>query len=166
MMHATAMRLRDYHRADFQLIWELDQECFPPGIAYSRSELRAFLSQKAAETIVAEREGRVLAFVLGLRRSHAGGHVITLDVAASVRRQGLGEQLLVELERRFRAAGVKRVQLETAVTNGTAIAFYERLGYRKVSYLDRYYGPGLHAWKMAKTLDGTGQRTTTPSPRE
>ena len=29
-MHATAMRLRDYHRADFQLIWELDQKCFPP----------------------------------------------------------------------------------------------------------------------------------------
>jgi ribosomal-protein-alanine N-acetyltransferase len=166
MMHATAMRLRDYHRADFQLIWELDQECFPPGIAYSRSELRAFLSRKAAETIVAERDGRVVAFVLGWRRSHAEGHVITLDVAASVRRQGLGQQLLVELERRFRAAGVKRVQLETAVTNMRAIAFYERLGYQKVAHLDRYYGPGLHAWKMAKTLDGTGQPTTAPSPRE
>jgi hypothetical protein len=34
MMHAIAMRLRDYHRVDFQLIWELDQACFPPGIAY------------------------------------------------------------------------------------------------------------------------------------
>ena len=165
-MDPKPMRFREYRRSDFGWTWELDQECFPPGIAYSRSELRAFLSQKAAETIVAERDGRVVAFVLGWRRSNTEGHVITLDVAVSARRQGLGRQLLVELERRFRAVGVKRVQLETAVTNRTAIAFYERLGYRKVAHLDRYYGLGLHAWKMAKTLDGTGQRTITPSPRE
>jgi ribosomal-protein-alanine N-acetyltransferase len=165
-MDPKPMRLRDYRRSDFEVIWELDQECFPPGIAYSRSELRAFLSQKAAETIVAERDGRVVAFVLGWRRSHTEGHVITLDVAASVRRHGLGQRLLGELERRFRAAGVKRVQLEAAVGNKSAIAFYEHLGYRKVAHLDRYYGPGLHAWKMAKTLDDTGPCTTIPDRRE
>jgi hypothetical protein len=44
--------------------------------------------------------------------------------------------------------------------------YYERLGYQKVAHLDRYYGPGLHAWRMAKTLDGTGQPPTAPSPRE
>jgi hypothetical protein len=43
-MGAGAMRVREYHPADFESIWELDQACFPPGIAYSRSELRAFLS--------------------------------------------------------------------------------------------------------------------------
>jgi GNAT superfamily N-acetyltransferase len=102
------MRLRDYHRSDFELVWELDQECFPPGIAYSRSELRAFLSQKTAEAIVAERDGRVVGFVLVWRRSGIDGHVITLDVAASARRQGLGRRLLVELERRFRAAAKRR----------------------------------------------------------
>ena len=157
-MHARAMRLRDYHRSDFELVWELDQECFPPGIAYSRSELRAFLSQKTAEAIVAERDGRVVGFVLGWRRSGIDGHVITLDVATSARRQGLGRRLLGELERRFQVAGVKRVQLETAVANSTAIAYYQRLGYRKVAHLERYYGRGLHAWKMAKTLDGEQAR--------
>jgi ribosomal-protein-alanine N-acetyltransferase len=164
MMPASAMRLRDYQRSDFELVWELDQECFPPGIAYSRSELRAFLSQKTAEAIVVERDERVVGFVLGWRRSGTDGHVITLDVAASARRQGLGRRLLVELECRFRAAGVKRVQLETAVVNSTAIAFYERLGYRKIAHLDRYYGRGRHAWKMAKTLDG-GQGPTPSSSR-
>lgn len=131
---------------------ELDQACFPPGIAYSRSELRAFLSRKSAETIVAEREGRILAFVLGWRRSPTDGYVVTLDVAASARRRGLGRQLLAEIEGRFRAAGVKRVQLETAVANTTAIVFYERLGYRKVAQLAGYYGPGLDAWRMEKAL--------------
>jgi ribosomal-protein-alanine N-acetyltransferase len=154
MLDANPMLFRDYRRSDLESMLELDRECFPPGIAYSRSELQAFLSRKTAETIVVERGGRIVAFVLGWRRSAPEGHVITLDVAASARRQGLGRQLLVELEGRFRAAGVKRVQLETAVTNTIAIGFYERLGYRKVGRLRSYYGPGLHAWKMEKPLDG------------
>jgi len=146
------MLLRDYRRSDFETMWELDQACFPPGIAYSRSELRGFLSLEAAETIVAETHGRVVAFVIGWRRRRDTGHVITLDVAAAVRRRGLGRQLVVELERRFRAAGVTRIELETALTNTAAIAFYERLGYRKVAKLAGYYGPGSHAWKMEKAV--------------
>lgn len=143
---------RDYRRSDLEPMWALDQECFPPGISYSRSELRAFLSRRTAETIVAESEGRIVAFVLGWRRSRTEGHVITLDVTASARRQGLGRRLMVELENRFRAAAVQRVQLETAATNTIAIGFYERLGYRKVAERRSYYGPGLHAWKMEKAL--------------
>lgn len=146
------MLLRDFHRSDFESMWRLDQECFAPGIAYSRSELRAFLSQKTEETIVAESKGRIVGFVIGWRRSRIEGHVITLDVAPSARRQGLGRRLMVELERRFCAAGVRRVRLETAVTNTAAIVFYERLGYRKVARLAGYYGPGLHAWKLEKNL--------------
>jgi ribosomal-protein-alanine N-acetyltransferase len=148
----AAMRLRDYRPSDFESIWDLDQACFPPGIAYSRSELRTFLSQKGAETIVAERDGHVVAFVLGWRRRRTEGHVITLDVAAAARRQGLGRRLLSEFERRLRDAGVTRVQLETAIANKTAIAFYERLGYRRVARLEGYYGPGQPAWRMAKAL--------------
>lgn len=154
-MGATRMLLRDCRPSDFESMWELDQECFPSGIAYSRSELRAFLSRKTAEAIVVESDGRIVAFVLGWRRSRTEGHVITLDVATSARRQGLGRRLMVELERRFRAAGVRRVQLETAATNTIAIGFYERLGYRTVAQLPSYYGPGLHAWSMQKALDGS-----------
>lgn len=142
-------------------MWKLDQECFPSALAYSRSELRAFLSQKTAQTIVAERDGRVVGFVLGWRRSQVDGHVITLDVTASARRQGVGRRLLTELEARFRAAGVRRVQLETSVSNTSAIAFYEGLGYRKASRLAGYYGPGLHAWRMEKALDGEWHRRCT-----
>lgn len=147
--------LRDYRPADFESMWALDQECFPPGIAYSRAELRAFLAGKRAETIVAERDGHVLGFVLGRRRGGMrDGHVITLDVAGAARRHGLGRRLLVELERRFRASGVERIELEVAVENTPAIAFYQRLGYQKVADLAGYYGPGQHAWKMAKALGG------------
>jgi [ribosomal protein S18]-alanine N-acetyltransferase len=155
LVDADGLFFRGYHHSDFQSMWELDQECFPPSIAYSRSELRAFLARKTAHTIVVARQGRVIAFVLGGQRSRTEGHVITLDVTASARRQGLGRRLMLELESRFRAAGVKRVQLETAATNTTAIAFYEGLSYRRVARLRSYYGPGLHAWSMEQTLEGS-----------
>jgi ribosomal-protein-alanine N-acetyltransferase len=137
-------------------MWALDQECFPPGIAYSRSELRAFLAPRTAEAIVAERGGRLVGFVLGWRRGRAQGQVITLDVAAPARRQGLGRRLLGALEERFRAAGVRRMRLEVATTNTAALAFYARLGYRRVASLAGYYGPGLPAWRMEKPLGGAG----------
>jgi ribosomal protein S18 acetylase RimI-like enzyme len=92
--------------------------------------LRAFLSLRRAETIVAEREGHIVAFVLGWRRSRTDAHVITLDVAAPVRRHRLGRRLLLALERRFRAAGV-----------------------RPRAARDGGREHGLHAWKMDKALD-------------
>ncbi len=154
-MGASRMRFRDYRPSDLESMWQLDRECFPPGIAYSRSELRAFASRKTAETIVVEREGRIVAFVLGWRPRRTEGHVITLDVTAAARQRGLGRRLMAALEDRFRAAGVRRVALETAATNTIAIDLYERLGYRKVARLPSYYGGGLHAWKMEKALDGS-----------
>jgi ribosomal-protein-alanine N-acetyltransferase len=151
------MRLRDYRPADFDELWRLDQRCFPPGIAYSRSELRAGLALPTAEAIVAEHEGRVVAFVLGSRPRRADAHLITLDVDASVRRRGLGRRLLTAIEDRFRRAGVRRISLETAADNTAAISLYERLGYRKRRYVAGYYGPGLDAWRMDKRVDSRGE---------
>lgn len=145
--------VRAYRPSDLESMWRLDQECFPPGIAYSRAELRAFLSRKGAETIVVEREGQIVGFVLGWRAGRTVGQVVTLDVTGPARRQGLGRRLMAAIERRFRAAGLTRVQLETAVTNANAIGLYERLGYRRIAQLRSYYGPGLHAWRMEKALD-------------
>jgi ribosomal-protein-alanine N-acetyltransferase len=150
-----AIVLREARSDDFEPMWRLDQECFVPDVAYSRGELRAFLRRNTAETIVADRDGHIVGFVLGWRGNHATGHVGTLDVAPSARRHGVGRRLLLELERRFRAAHAARMQLEVAVTNTTAITFYEGLGYRKTAHLPGYYGRGLHAWKMGKALDAS-----------
>jgi ribosomal-protein-alanine N-acetyltransferase len=170
MIGPNQLLFRGYRRADFESMWKLDQACFPSGIAYSKSELRAFLSAKTAETIVVERDGRIVAFVIGWRRGRTEGHVITLDVTTAARRQGLGRRLMTALEARFRAAGITRMRLETAVTNTVAVSFYEALGYRRAARLRSYYGPRLDAWSMQKELDsppthpaGDPARTARPS---
>ena len=46
--------LRSYVPADFEKLYEIDQACYEPEIAYSRRELRNYLRFPGAECVVAE----------------------------------------------------------------------------------------------------------------
>lgn len=143
--------LRDYRPTDFEPIWQLDQICFSPEIAYTRQELRLFLEHPGALTLVAEDNGEVQGFMLThVHKRH--GHVITIDVRETQRRTGLGSRLLEATEERLRGAGKTAVTLEVAVDNLPALKFYKRHGFTLVKTIPRYYSNGLDALRMAKTL--------------
>ena len=48
--------IRAYRAADFQRLWQIDQLCFPPGIAYTQMDLTGFITRRNAITLVAELE--------------------------------------------------------------------------------------------------------------
>jgi hypothetical protein len=48
------LTIRDFKTSDFEALWRIDQTCFPPGISYSRAELRLYLRRRASFTLVAE----------------------------------------------------------------------------------------------------------------
>jgi [ribosomal protein S18]-alanine N-acetyltransferase len=132
---------RELDAADLEAAWELDQECFEPGIAYSRVELRSFLTRPSAIAIGADASGRLVGFAIAERRGRRG-HVITIDIAESARRRGLGRRLFGELLRRLEAAGAREVRLEVDVRNAPAVRFYEGLGFERKRTLRGYYGRG------------------------
>jgi len=151
--------------ADSARLWALDQRCFPPGIAYSESEIRAVLLQGARgfhATIddpceVAVEKCRATtappaAFILSLLHRRRG-HIITLDVAPEHRRRGLGLALMRAAEAHFRALGAVGMRLEAAVDNQAARQFYARLGYRETRSLPDYYAPGQHGLLLLKSWD-------------
>ncbi len=142
---------RDYRPDDLNRLWELDQQCFPPGIAYSRVELMHYIRRHGAFTVIAESSDDLAGFMVGesLRRR---GHVITIDVAKPFRRQGLGSRLMDEAEARFRQAGCEVALLETAVNNMGAIAFYKRRGYVVLKTIPRYYAGNLDALLLGRRL--------------
>ena len=86
--------IRQYEAKDFAALHKLDQTCFPAGIAYSKFSLQYFLGLPAADCLVAEDAKRITGFILAETNAPLA-HVITLDVAASQRRAGLGSLLLV-----------------------------------------------------------------------
>ena len=143
--------LRPYNSEDLETMYQLDQECYPPGIAYSRRELKWYLRLPGADCLVAEQGGALTGFIVTEREDDLG-HIITLDVAESQRRRGVGSALLAAAEARMLEAGVRRVSLETATDNAPAVAFWKKHGYRTVAVLKNYYMDKLDAYEMHKRL--------------
>lgn len=157
--YGVAFVIRDFKPEDFETLWRLDQECFPPGISYTRQELKIYIRRRGAFTLVAEDrdnaqsdgdEGSVKGFIVA--QGGTTGHIITIDVSKSARRSGVGSRLLAAAEKRLQASGSEAVSLETAVDNSAALAFYKRHGYSIVRIWPRYYSNGVDALVLSKNL--------------
>ncbi len=146
--------LRVYRPEDFEQLYEIDQACYPPGVAYSRRTLRWFLGLRGADCVVAEGEKKILGFIVSHRKGPEA-HIITIDVLEPHRRHGVGSTLLREAESRLAARGVSAVSLETATDNAAAVAFWQKHGYRTRSLLKDYYPGRLNAFSMTKALTGS-----------
>jgi [ribosomal protein S18]-alanine N-acetyltransferase len=153
---SVPITLRDVRDGEFQLLWQLDQECFPRGIAYSQRELRQYMDAPATFTIVAEANATkapaIAGFLVGQRHKRGLGHVVTIDVNPRFRREGVGTLLMQAAEQRLHSEGCHAIFLETAVDNSSAISFYKRLGYSILRTLPRYYMGDLDAFLMGKSL--------------
>lgn len=162
--------IRDFHSDEFEVLWRIDQQCFSPGIAYSRPELAAYIRMAGAFTLVAEaqaegveqprtplefRQGEacgVVGFIVARLNARRAGHIITIDVLAEGRRSGIGSALLHAAEQRLRSAGCGSVRLETAVNNTSALIFYKRHQYSVTRTIPHYYADGVDAFVMRKDL--------------
>jgi [ribosomal protein S18]-alanine N-acetyltransferase len=164
---AAPLHLREYLPEDLKELSEIDQQCFPPGIAYDRRELAAYIQRPDTLTLIAEatssraKRGETIApvgpsviagFIVARKLKGEIGHVITIDVLPQARRSGLGSQLMAEAERRLQTAGCHAMFLEVAVNNLAAIQFYKRRGYFVLKTIPRYYQGELDALLMMKRL--------------
>ena len=149
----TAMKitLRDYAPADFEELYQIDQQSFEPAIAYSRRQLREYLDIEGAECIVAESGGKIAGFIV-TAHERGVGNVVTIDVQPAYRHQSMGTLLLAEAERRLAVNGVTSIEIETATDNVSAIAFWKKHGYRNRGVIRNYYPNGRDAFSMTKTL--------------
>ncbi|MGH9501308.1 MAG: GNAT family N-acetyltransferase [Terriglobales bacterium] len=162
--------LRDFRHEEFETLWRIDQQCFAPGISYSRLELSTYLRRPGAFALVADSsevgnagtlngnpaEDRSSAITVGFIVAETGsrgiGHVITIDVIPQARTRGIGSQLLQASEDRLRAAHCHALILESAVDNKAALSFYKRHRYTVIGTLPRYYSNGVDAFVLKKDL--------------
>ncbi len=143
--------LRPYTPEDFESLYEIDQACYAAGIAYSRPELRAYLRFPNADCLIATIRGKPVGFCLTAYRENRG-HIITIDVLEAYRRHKIGTRLLEAVESRLAKSGVREVILETATENHSAIAFWEKHGYRIRGIWKGYYPGGRDAYAMIKSI--------------
>ncbi len=169
--------LRDFRHEEFETLWRIDQQCFAPGISYSRLELATYLQRPGAFVLVADSSEvdapsessshkqpskTAVGFIVAETGSRGHGHIITIDVLRHVRGVGVGSQLLQAAEHRLRGGGCHAVVLETAVDNKAGLSFYKRHRYTVIKTLPRYYANGVDAFVMKKDLLSPAQPANLP----
>src|SRR5258707_6540044 len=123
-----AITTRQYEAKDFARLHKLDQECFPPGISYSKWSLHYYLSLPGADCMVAEDGKQIAGFILA-EENPPLGHIITLDVAERYRRGGVGTMLLREMEQHFAFQGVQAGVVGKSVGDKNRDSVLEPAGY-------------------------------------
>ena len=147
----TKISLRPYTPEDFEALYEIDQACYAADVAYTRPEMHAYLRFPGADCLIAAIRRKPVGFCLTSHRENRG-HIITIDVLEAYRRHKIGSRLLEAVESRLAKSGVSEVILETATENHSAIAFWEKHGYRTRGIWKGYYPGGRDAYAMIKSI--------------
>lgn len=134
-------------------LYEIEMECFKKE-AFTRQQIARLLQNSNSISLVAKENGNIIGFIIGALSMENGnlvGHILTIDVAPSHRRKGVGIRLLQEIEKIFKSRQVKICRLEAREDNIAALNLYQKLGYKRVGKLKYYYG-NAHGILLEKTL--------------
>lgn len=88
--------------------------------------------------LVAEEEHRILGYI-GMYLSIDEGEITNVAVAPDARRQGVGQELLLQIKREAKQRAVGRLVLEVRTSNEGAIALYEKNGFSVAGVRKGFY---------------------------
>jgi ribosomal-protein-alanine acetyltransferase len=133
--------------------YEIEKQCFERE-AFTKQQIAYLLTDYNAIGLVARVNGEIAGFVIGridVGRNMSFGHILTVDIEPSHRRKGIAQKLLHEIEAIFIGRGIKECRLEVREDNVAASNLYQKLGYKKVGKLEKYYGDA-HGLYLKKNL--------------
>ncbi len=134
-------------------LYEIEKQSFQEE-AFSKQEISYLLTDYNAISLVARVNSEIVGFIIGrieIARGALYGHIFTLETLPSHRREGVAEKLLRELEAAFKRKGAIESRLEVREDNVAAISLYQKLGYKSVGKLEKYYG-NAHGLYFKKCL--------------
>ena len=130
-MLALWLHLVDHHR-----VLSPDYPVLPGIAAVITSEIRRARERGSCRLIVADLEGRLVAFLFAEVESGPGpsgepspAWVHELWVEPEQREQGVAAQLLAESDAFFASRGVKRISVRVESRNAAGLEFWARLGF-------------------------------------
>jgi len=134
-------------------LYDIEKQSFQKE-AFTKQEIAYLLTDYNAIGLAARIDGEIVGFAIGridVTRGTPYGHILTIEALPSQRRKGIAEKLLKDLESLFKEKGAKESRLEVREDNTAAISLYQKLGYKRVGKLERYYGDA-HGLYLKKTL--------------
>jgi ribosomal protein S18 acetylase RimI-like enzyme len=123
------MEIRPFEPADDTAVIELWQRCdLTRPWNDPRKDIRRKLRVNPELFLVGVLDGQVVATAMAGYDGHRGW-IYYLGVAPAHRRQGLARQIMEEAERRLRALGCPKINLQIRTSNAAAVEFYRRVGF-------------------------------------
>ena len=145
------MMIRRFSPSDMRSVMEIVESSL--GESYPASLYLTLHNIWGDGFLVAEEDGRVVAFVAAVESEKQVARVLMLAVLKELRGRSLGSVLMKELYSRCVANGIHTMKLEVRKSNATAIAFYERQGFAVTGELENFYVNGEGAFVMTKVLE-------------
>jgi len=99
---------RLYQPDDFAVLYDLEERCFHPPHRFSRATMRRLIGQPHAATWIAEDNAQMCGFAIvewTLDSAPPSAYIQTIEVMAEARGQGVGEELLRQMEGSARTTG-------------------------------------------------------------
>ena len=131
---------------------ELEASCLKE--AWSKKAWEDALEDKNAWYAGAWLDGRLVG-CCGLWQSFEDADICNVGVVQTLRRQGIGEQLLLFLMENGKKRGVKNFTLEVRRSNEAAIGLYHKLGFLDEGVRPNFYDSpkedALILWKKQET---------------
>lgn len=131
------MILRQFTMDDYDAVFTFWQS-IEEGLGLGRSDTQEEIAKKCQRDpdlfLIAEEREKVIGTVMGGFDGRRG-MVYHLAVAASCRRQGVGTQLMDELEARLRAKGCRKAYLLVVPENDEAPPFYQNRGWQVMNMI-------------------------------
>jgi len=148
-----AVAVEDASIRHLDRLYEIEIECFNKE-AFTKQQIASLLSDYNTVSLIAKVDGEIVGFIIGMmliEENLLNGHILTIDVLPTYRRKGIAQRLLQEMEKIFKEKGVKTCCLEVREDNIAAFQLYQKLGYKKVAKLKKYY-KNAHGLYLKKDL--------------
>jgi ribosomal-protein-alanine N-acetyltransferase len=134
-------------------LFEIEEQCFDQE-AFTKRQISYLLTDYNTIALVAKTITDIAGFVIAqveIEETLQYGHIITINVAAKYRRKQVATRLIQEMERLLKEKSITECHLEVREDNNPAIKLYQKLGYRTIGKLEKYYGK-IHGLYLKKTL--------------
>jgi len=148
-MSTSPITIRSLGYSDLPQVIAIERRAFPTPWSLAMFVLE--LSKPSGVCLAATEEGRIVGYLICSRYADVW-HLMNVAVDPPSRRRGIATALLEEMI--ARAGDDASYTLEVRPSNGSAIALYERFGFRSAGTRRRYYqDTGEDALIMWRTAD-------------
>ncbi len=128
----------------YQLRWEILRKPWQQPLGSEQDEQE----NNAVHRMIIDEQGKVLAVGRLEKSSHQQGQIRYMAVDDKSKGQGLGQQIISELESQANKLGMKKICLNA---RDTAVGFYKKLGYKNQGYSHTLFDEIKH-YTLVKTL--------------